>query len=1447
MSSKSSDPTVGVFELSATLAGGGDPESVINDTVTTLSAVFDRPAAVWRRTGDGTATLVEYATPAESNETPWDGSRPFEQPQSETNAGGPPDADDESPNRVVADSQPAALNAERLAAAGERHILGVGATEADDLRSRETTAVTALAAALGAALDRTTRRERTDAAQAEADHRRSAGPDDERATVGADPGNINADAAAFRRLHELTVETDGFETTVERLLSLGCEHFGLETGMLARIEGGEYAVEGVVDATGTYEAGTVVDVDETMCAVTVARETTAPLAAADIAATEHATHPVADGVGAYIGVPVVVDGETYGTVNFSSPAAREEPFRPGEEELIKHVAQWIGATIGRRRRETTLERDRTLLQAIGDPVYALDPAGRFTFLNEAGRATFGDPTIVGEHVSTVLPEEALAAGQRALDRLTETDGRSETVTLELETADGERRIFENQIGLIDGDRSAGTIGVLRDITDRETKRRRLTSFQAAIENAADGVAVLEDGEYTYIDRTHVEMYGFEEKAQLLGNSWRRLYDADEISRLEREAFPALAAEGAWRGTVTGTRPDGTTFPAEISLTQLEDDRIVCTVRDITDRRERECELRLKERAMDEAAVGIEITDVTGPESEVVYINSGFEALTGYDYTEVIGDPPRKLEGERTDIESVASLQAAVAGETAETVELEYHRKDGTPYWARVSVTPIHDETGTLTNIIQVQQDITELKQRQAELQESKGRYQTLLQAAPDPVVIADADTGEIVEANAAAAALRGEPRASLLGRDQSVLHPADDRQAYQELFARATQEDAVYSALQDGTQTLFRTADGGGVPVEISAQTVDLAGRDVIYGVFRDISDRKQTEQELTVLTENIDEYAFFIVGDDDGTIRSWNTGAREMFGYEVGQAVGMGVEQLCTAAGQEAKLARRLRQQARIAGDSAHEEWYRRADGSEFYADVRYASLEDDAGLVRRHAVIVRDMTEQRRRERRTERFVEESEDVVSIVAPDGTISYVSGSAERVLGYDRDTLIGETLFDYLHPEEREAAMAAFFESVDTGADRTLTDCRMTDGEGAWLTVEGRVRNMLDDEAIDGMLVYLRDVTERRERARRLEAIFNGTYQFTGLLEPDGTVIEVNEAALAFGGFDEAAVVGEKFYDAPWWTHDDQVRADAHDAIERAATGEFVRYEVEVQGADGLATIDFSVKPVPGDDGTTSMLIVEGREITALKQQRQHLAVLQRLIRHNIRNDLTKVRGWTWALYNETDPAEQTRQFERIKSVLEKWEAMSQKLAEIRRVLSAQQTLRSTVSPETLLTGALEQAETPPAAVQTQVSSSESLRVSQVTEEALRELIENATEAIDEDGTVSIELAEPDPGWLEITVSDDGPGLPAAERAVLQTGEETALDHGAGLGLWMVRMLVKQAGGRIATDVTGEGTTVRLSFPATDRTTGDTADGSENGEENRDRGRDEGGDDGKGR
>ena len=128
------------------------------------------------------------------------------------------------------------------------------------------------------------------------------------------------------------------------------------------------------------------------------------------------------------------------------------------------------------------------------------------------------------------------------------------------------------------------------------------------------------------------------------------------------------------------------------------------------------------------------------------------------------------------------------------------------------------------------------------------------------------------------------------------------------------------------------------------------------------------------------------------------------------------------------------------------------------------------------------------------------------------------------------------------------------------------------------------------------------------DRARQqYEAIFNHTYQFTGLLTPDGILVEANDTALEFGGLEREEVVGMPFWDTHWWQTGPETQQKLRAAVEQAAEGEFVRYEADVQGADETRTIDFSIRPVTDGDGSVTMLIPEGRDITDRKRQERQL------------------------------------------------------------------------------------------------------------------------------------------------------------------------------------------------------------------------------------------------
>ncbi len=145
--------------------------------------------------------------------------------------------------------------------------------------------------------------------------------------------------------------------------------------------------------------------------------------------------------------------------------------------------------------------------------------------------------------------------------------------------------------------------------------------------------------------------------------------------------------------------------------------------------------------------------------------------------------------------------------------------------------------------------------------------------------------------------------------------------------------------------------------------------------------------------------------------------------------------------------------------------------------------------------------------------------------------------------------------------------------------------------------------------------VRKRTESSLRESERKFRAIFNNTFQFTGLLLPDGTIIEINQTALDFGGIGQGDIAGKPFWEARWWTLSQETQNQLKHAIASAAQGEFVRYEVDVRGAgDRVATVDFSLKPVFDETGNVVLLIPEGRDITERKQTLERLELLERAI-----------------------------------------------------------------------------------------------------------------------------------------------------------------------------------------------------------------------------------------
>ena len=133
------------------------------------------------------------------------------------------------------------------------------------------------------------------------------------------------------------------------------------------------------------------------------------------------------------------------------------------------------------------------------------------------------------------------------------------------------------------------------------------------------------------------------------------------------------------------------------------------------------------------------------------------------------------------------------------------------------------------------------------------------------------------------------------------------------------------------------------------------------------------------------------------------------------------------------------------------------------------------------------------------------------------------------------------------------------------------------------------------------------------------QAIFDHASQFMGMLDLEGHLVEVNRTALAFAGCERAAVIGQPFWDTPWWREaGDEIRDQLRHAIARAAAGEPVRYEtINLDPQGRPICVDFSLRPLRTENNRFSYLIAEGYDVTSRHQLRESEERL-RLISENV-------------------------------------------------------------------------------------------------------------------------------------------------------------------------------------------------------------------------------------
>ena len=268
------------------------------------------------------------------------------------------------------------------------------------------------------------------------------------------------------------------------------------------------------------------------------------------------------------------------------------------------------------------------------------------------------------------------------------------------------------------------VAVFDTITERKSAEEGLKLFRALIDRSNDFIEVVDPETARFLDineKACIELgYSREEFLSL------KVFDVDPT--VDQSSFARAREEIRKSGFLTWKgnhkRKDGSTFPAEVNLQYVRfgRDYILAVVRDITERKRVEEQLRKLSRAIEQSPSVVMITDAQG---NIEYVNPRFTGLTGYSADEVMGKNPRILKSGKTSQEEYRRLWETIANGGDWHGELHNKKKNGDLYWESATISPIRDPEGCITHFLAVKEDISnrinlEEQVRQAQKMESIG-------------------------------------------------------------------------------------------------------------------------------------------------------------------------------------------------------------------------------------------------------------------------------------------------------------------------------------------------------------------------------------------------------------------------------------------------------------------------------------------------------------------------------------------------------------------------------------------------------------------------------------------------------------------------------------------------------------------------------------------------------
>ncbi len=609
-------------------------------------------------------------------------------------------------------------------------------------------------------------------------------------------------------------------------------------------------------------------------------------------------------------------------------------------------------------------------------------------------------------------------------------------------------------------------------------------------------------------------------------------------------------------------PDKPTYEElEKRVKELEEQnrKIVKDLQSLTSERQLEPDLTIYQNIISSTTDGIAFLDKN---YRYIIVNDSYEKFSGVKRENFIGKTVAEYLGRDVFEQAVKpNFDRCLKGEIINFQEWFDYPTLGKKF-IDISYYPYKDAQNDIVGVVANTRDITEQKKTELELKESRDKYRTLFESANDAIFVASAEDGTLLDANKMAERLTGRSKDEIIGMHQSQLHPHE-------------QEDYAITSFCDDAQRKEKVfykdfivlhKSGRKIPVEICPSFIEIQGKPCMLGIFRDVSQKRKTENELIeserkyrLLAENIHD-VIWTLDEKLANYTYMSPSIKKLLGYTPEEMMekpfGTFMNNRYYERIQKA-VKERLARERQGKGDDRVKRWegeYVGKNGEIIYVESITQPIRDENGVFQGLLGVTRDITARRKAEealRESEMrfrthfcqfplpiFVWKYQNGEFILCDynkaadkitDGKVKTILGISAKVLYSDESSRhLHETLTD-CYRRRRTIKKEFPYRLVTTGSEKWIS--------GTWVYIEPET-----------VILHTEDITEKKmaenalqESEKRFRAIFDSMPLLLALWKRENhrfILSRVNPAILSFSHSKINKYLGstlDEFYkDCPW-------------------------------------------------------------------------------------------------------------------------------------------------------------------------------------------------------------------------------------------------------------------------------------------------------------------------